>query len=134
MKQVCIFTFILLLPLISSAQDRKAVANKLKSVTVSEQKYEKGVAEKILVESVTRYDQSGNVVEEIRYKQGRIGSHLIYKYDGANNKIQESELDPAGKTIKVTVYTYSNNLRTERTVYDGNKQILSRKIYRYETY
>jgi len=48
--------------------------------------------------------------------------------------IQETELDPAGKKIKVSEYRYANNLKTEKTVYDGNGQVLSKKTYKYETY
>ena len=120
--------------LISTAQETKAIANKLKSITVHEQKYEKGVAGKVLMESVIRYDPAGNIVEEIEYKQGKINKHFTYKYDVAGNKIQETELDPSGKKIRISVYTYNKNLRMEKVVYDGNNQVLSRKTYKYETY
>jgi hypothetical protein len=124
----------LLFSVCSSAQDSKAKSKNLKTVTVYEQKSEKGVMGKSLIESLTRYDQAGNITEEIEYKQGKMDKHFTYKYDAANNKIEEVELDPSGKKIKIIVYTYSNNLRTERVVYDGNKQVLSRKTYKYETY
>jgi hypothetical protein len=117
-----------------SAQEKMAVATQLKSITVLEQKYDKGASGKAAVESVTRYDQYGNIIEEIEYKQGRIDKHFTYKYDANHNKIQETEMDPDGKKIKVSVYTYIKGLRTEKVVYDGNNHILSRKTYRYETY
>jgi antitoxin component YwqK of YwqJK toxin-antitoxin module len=125
---------IMVFPLLLSAQDKKAIANKLKSITVHEQKYEKGEAGKVLVESVTKYDQAGNVVEEIEYKQGKVDKHMTYQYDADNNKILETELDAAGKKIKVTTYKYTNKLRTEKIEYDGNRQLLSKKTYKYETY
>jgi hypothetical protein len=64
-----------------------------------------------------------------------VDTHFTYKYDAANNKVQEVELDPNGKKIKVTEYKYSAaNLRTERIVYDGNNQLLSKRTYKYEIY
>jgi len=135
MKKAVIFLIILVWPVLVFGQDKKAAANKLKSITVSEQKFEKGAAGKATVESVTRYDQAGNIIEEIEYKLGKVDKHFTYKYDASNNKIQEVELDASGKKIKVAEYKYdSNNLRTEKTVYDGSNQILSRKTYKYESY
>jgi hypothetical protein len=126
---------ILLWPVLLFGQDRKAAAAKLKSITVYEQKYDKGTAGKAAIESVVRYDQAGNVLEEIEYKEGRVDKHFTYKYDAANNKIQEVELDPAGKKIKISEYKYnSSNLRTEKIVYNGNNQVISKKTYKYEVY
>jgi hypothetical protein len=133
MYRMTLILIILAWPLLIFGQEKKAAANKLKSVTVYEQKYEKGPG-KSLIESLIRYDQSGNITEEIEYKLGKVDKHLTYEYDADNNKIRETEFDPAGKKIKVTEYKYSNNLRTEKIVYDGNKQILSKKTYKYELY
>jgi len=124
---------ILVWPVLLSAQEKKAMANKLKSITVYGQKFEKG-AGKVLIESVTKYDQTGNIIEEIEYKLGKVDKHFLYKFDAANNKILETELDASGKKIKITEYKYTNNLRTEKTVYDGNNQVVSKKTYKYETY
>lgn len=135
MKKIIIFLMILIWPLLLSAQEKNAIVHKLKSVTVSEQKFEKGVAGKAMPESVTRYDQAGNLIEEIEYKEGKVDKHFTYKYDAANNKIQEIEMDPSGKKIKISEYKYnSNNLRTEKIVYNGNNQITSKKTYKYEIY
>jgi hypothetical protein len=133
MKQIVVFLMIFSLPFMVSAQEKKAMANKLKSITVYEQKFEKG-AGKVLIETVTKYDQAGNIIEEIEYKLGKIDKHFLYKFDDVNNKILETELDASGKKTKVTEYKYANSLRTEKTVYDGNNQVLSKKTYKYETY
>jgi len=131
-KTILVF-IIWILPTLLFGQEKKAAANKLKSVTVYEQKYEK-VPGKSIIESLTRYDHSGNITEEIEYKLGKVDKHFTYEYDAAGNKIRETEFDPAGKKIKVTEYKYSNNLRAEKTVYNGNNQILSKKTYKYEMY
>jgi hypothetical protein len=133
MKKISIILIALIWPVLVSAQEKKAMANKLKSITVYEQKYEK-VDGKALIESVTKYDQAGNIIEEIEYKQGKVDKHILYKYDGANNKILETELDPSGKKTKITEFKYTNNLRTERIVYDGNNRVLSKRTYKYELY
>jgi hypothetical protein len=134
MKKTLIVLLILVWPILVFAQDKKASSNKLKSITVNEQKFEKGIAGKVMVESIVRYDQAGNILEEIEYKQGKVDTHFTYKYDAANNKVQEVELDPNGKKIKITEYKYSNNLRTEKIVHDGNMQVISKKTYKYENY
>jgi hypothetical protein len=134
MKRLLIFTIFLCGSMVLSAQEKKAAANQLKSVTVYEQKYDNGIAGKAMVESVTRYDQAGNVIEEIEYKQGKITKHTTNKFDVANNKIEETELDANGKKVKVSVYTYNKNLRTEKVVYDAGNKIIMKKTYKYETY
>jgi hypothetical protein len=134
MKQLVIFSILLCSSLVLSAQDNKAVKNHLKSVSVFEQKFDAGTAGKVLPESVVRYDEAGNVIEEIEYKLGKITRHTTYKYDSNGNKIQEIELDASGKKIKTSVYKYYNNLRMEKTVYDANNKAISKKTYQYESY
>jgi hypothetical protein len=134
MKNRLIIFLLFFCPLATFSQEKKASENKLKSITVHEQKWDDGVAGKVLIESVTRYDQLGNITEEMEYKLGKVTKHFTYKYDSANNKIQETELDASGKKIRVSLYVYSNGLRTEKTVYDGNNRLLSRKTYKYERY
>jgi len=121
-------------PWLLTGQQKKAVSHNLKSTTAYEQRYEKGTQGKMLKESEIRYDNAGNVTEEIDYKLGKVDKHLIYQYDEDNNKIRETELDAAGKKIKITECKYSDGLRTEKTVYNGNNQVLSKKTYKYETY
>ncbi len=121
-------------PIWVNGQDKKAVKHNLKSITEFEQKYEKGVAGKALKESEIRYDNDGNMIEEIEYKLGKVSKHVTYQYDEDNNKIRETDMDPSGKKIKVTEYKYSGGLRSEKIVYDGNNKIVSRKTYKYETY
>ncbi len=132
--RIILFFLVFSCPVWMYGQDKKAVKHKLKSITEYEQKYEKGVAGKALKESEILYDNKGNVMEEMEYKLGKISKHTKYQYDEDNNKIRETELDPSGKKVKVTEYKYSDGLRTEKTVYDGNNKIISRKTYKYETY
>jgi len=120
------------LPLIG--QKKKEInANQIKSVVVNEQKTEKGksITQK---ESETYYDTHGNVIEEKEYKDGKITKHITYQYDNDNNKIKETEIGNTGKKIKVSEYKYHGNLKTEKTVFDGNGKVKSKKTYIYEKY
>ena len=134
MNKIAFILMIMALPSLVSGQDKKAKKHNLKSTTVYEQKYEKGNGGKTLKESETRYDDAGNIIEEISYQLGKVDKHFLYEYDKDNNKIRETELDASGKKIKVTEYKYSDGLRMERTVYNGNNQVLSKKTYKCETF
>jgi antitoxin component YwqK of YwqJK toxin-antitoxin module len=132
-RLICLFVMsAVLLPL--SAQDKKAQKHNLKSITVYEQKSDKGKLGKTLPESQTTYDASGNVIEEIEYSNGKVSKHLTYQYNENNDRIRETEFDNLGNKIKVTEYKYNNGLRSEKSVYNGAGQLLSRKTYKYETY
>jgi hypothetical protein len=76
----------------------------------------------------------GNVLENISYKQGKVDKHFKYQYDSDNNKIKEEEFDAAGKLKESSEYKYANGMRTEKTVYDSNKKLKSKKTYVYTTY
>jgi hypothetical protein len=133
-------------------------ANKIKCVVVTQEKTDKG---KTLKEkdSETCYDVHGNVTEEKEFKDGKIKSQMTYQYDKDNNRIKETELngagkvmkvienkyqndlkiketesDGSGKVIKVTEYKYDGNLRSEKIVYDDNGKVKSRKTYAYQKY
>jgi hypothetical protein len=122
-------------PLWIYGQDKKAVKHKLKSMTEYEQKYEKGVAGKVLKESEILYDGDGNIIEETEYKLGKMSKHMTYQYDEDHNKLRETELDPSGKKIKVIEFKYTaDGLKSEKTVYDANNKIVSKKTYKYETF
>jgi YD repeat-containing protein len=134
MKKINIVFFMIIITPYLWGQQKKIQQNNIKSVTVTEYVYEKGVEKKYL-DSETKYDTKGNIIEEIEYKAGKIDRHVIYKYDENSNKISETELDASGKKTKITEYKYNSaNLRIEKTVYDGNKVLKSKKIYQYTTY
>jgi hypothetical protein len=134
MKNISFVLILLIWPMLLSGQEKKAVKHNLKSITSYEQKFEKGKGGTLLMESEIRYDKAGNIIEEIEYKLGKVNKHVLYQYDGDNNKIRETEMDPTGKKIKVTEYKYIDGLRTEKIVFNGNNQVVSKKTYKYETY
>lgn len=125
-----LFTFGTSLIVFSQKTDPK---DKIKSIIVTEEKADL-LVKKQYTESETYYDQKGNITEEILYKQGKVDTHFKYQYDENNNKIREEEYDSSGKIIESSEYKYENGLRTEKTVYDSNKKIKTKKFYKYTKY
>jgi hypothetical protein len=106
---------------------------KIKSIIVTQEKYDMLVTRKYK-DSEQYFDNRGNLVEDITYKQGKISRHFKYQYDADNNKIREEEYDPNGRLIEYSEYRYENGLRVEKNVYDSNRKLKSRKIYQYTVY
>ena len=107
--------------------------SKIKSLIVSEEKFDMMV-KKQYKESETYYDSRGNIIESITYKQGKTDKHFKFQYDTDNNKIKEEEFETSGRLKEFSEYKYSDGLRTEKTVYDPNKKIKSKKTYVYTKY
>lgn len=130
--------YILIVLAITSLNSSIAAQNsrperKIRSIVVTQEKYDMLVTRKYK-ESEQYFDNRGNLVEDITYKQGKISKHFKYQYDADNNKIREEEYDPAGRLIEYSEYKYENGLRVEKNVYDPNKKLKSRKIYQYTEY
>ena len=106
---------------------------KIKSLIVTEEKADM-LIKKQYTESETYYDLKGNIIEEKSYKQGKLNKHFKYYFDNDSNKIKEEEFDSSGKIIESSEYKIENGLRIEKTVYDSNKKIKSKKYYKYTTY
>ncbi len=117
-------------PVFGQKQEAKP---KLKSVIVYEEKANSLVAKKYK-ESEIYYDQRGNILEEIYYKDGRVTKHFKYTYDADDNKIKEEEYDTNGKLKEYSEYKFENGLRTEKVVYDASKTVKLRKTYQYTNY
>jgi antitoxin component YwqK of YwqJK toxin-antitoxin module len=129
---------LLLIFLISSfaiiAEAQKSESNvKIKSLVVTEEKYDM-LVKKQYKDSETYYDSKGNVIESITYKLGKVDKHFKYQYDSDNNKIKEEEFDISGRIKESSEYKYENGLRTEKTVFDSNKKLKSKKTYLYTKY
>jgi hypothetical protein len=135
MKQIkTAILIILILGFGVSAECQKSGSEKkIKSIVVSEEKYDV-LVKKQYKESETYYDSHGNVIESITYKLGKVNKHFKYAYDSDNNKIKEDEFDASGKLKESSEYKYTNGLRTEKTVFDPNKKMKSKKTYVYTSY
>jgi hypothetical protein len=108
-------------------------SDKIKSQIVTEEKYDM-LVKKQFKDSETYYDIRGNIIESVTYKQGKVDKHFKYQYDPDDNKIKEEEFDATGRIKETSEYKYSNGLRTEKSVFDPNKKLKSKKTYIYTTY
>ncbi|MCX7987653.1 MAG: hypothetical protein N2662_12020 [Bacteroidales bacterium] len=125
---------LLILPLVNvDAQKKKTVLEKhIKTVTVYNEDYEKNNGRQVK-DSFTRFDEEGNVIEEIEYDEyGKVKKHLLYEYDKDGNKIKETSLTPKGTTASVIEFKYENGLKKEKIVYNGSGKIIQKKKYIYE--
>jgi hypothetical protein len=115
-----------------SAQQAASV-QKVKSIVVLEEKFDKLVSKQVK-ESETTYDIKGNILEDIKYLEGKVDKHFKYQYDENNNKIKETEFAPTGNIAEYSEYKYENNLRIEKIVYDPKGKIKLKKVYVYTTW
>ena len=106
---------------------------KVKSMIVY-QEQANAIVNKKFKESEIFYDQHGNIIEEISYKEGRVTKHFKYQYDADDNKTKEEEYDSNGKLKEYSEYKFENGLRTEKVVYDAQKNMKLRKTYQYTNY
>lgn len=129
-----LFLIIMISGIAISAMSQKSSSNvKIKSQIITEEKYDM-LVKKQFKESETYYDTRGNIIESITYKQGKVDKHFKYQYDSDDNKIKEEEYDATGRIKESSEYKYSNGMRTEKSVFDPNKKLKSKKTYTYTTY
>ncbi len=132
-RSVSVLLIILLAGSIKVFGQQNIVQNKIKTVVVYDEKFDKLISKKYK-ESETSYDLKGNIIEDIQYTEGKIDKHFVYQYDSENNKIKETEFDINGRVIKISEYKIEKGLRTEKIVYDANMKIKSKKTYIYTAY
>lgn len=135
MKQLRRILFISFLTSLTSVMycQKADPGQKIKSIVVLEEKSDM-LVKKQVKESETYYDEKGNVIEEINYKQGKVDKHFKYHYNSEGNKIKEEEFEPSGKLKESSEYKYENGLRVEKIVYDPDRKIKMKKAYIYTKY
>ncbi len=127
-KSILSIIFLIAISTIVFAQEQAPGAKK---VRVMEQKYTKG-DDSPEIDSEATFDANGNIIEEVKFKDGKIDSKVTYKFDEKGNKISETKTDKTGKIYEIIEYKYNNNLRVEKLEYDGKKKLIKRKVYEYE--
>ena len=133
MKKIVLTLLVSVFVLSIHGQKKKDIqSHKIKSTTVYNEDAEKTKGKQVL-DSYTKYDESGNTVEEIEYDEvGKIKKHVVYEYDDDGNKTKEIELKPDGSKDKVVEYKYKDGLKTERVTYLGNGKLKSKKKFVYD--
>ncbi|MBN2632834.1 MAG: hypothetical protein JXR66_04720 [Bacteroidales bacterium] len=132
-KIVVAITIILSMATMTLKAQQNQGLPRLKTVIVYEEKFDKLISHKYK-ESETTYDERGNILEDIQYKEGKVDKHFRYEYDTNNNKIKETELDAAGDIIEYSEYRFENNLRVEKWIYDPKGRLKTHKEYVYTIY
>jgi hypothetical protein len=133
MKHLIVITLSILITFPVFSQKKKSIqANKIKSTTEYNEDYEKNNGRSVK-DAYTKFDESGNVVEEIEYDEyGKEKKHVAYEYDDSDNKTKETYFTPKGTKEKVIEYKYEEGLKTEKIVYLPNGKVKSKKKYVYE--
>jgi hypothetical protein len=82
-------------------------------------------------EKIIKYDKLGRIVEIMKINQkGENSSVIIFRYDGRNLPLQETEFLPTGEMIGKTKYTYDPKGRlTDITWLNSFEFIINRKVY-----
>jgi len=109
------------------------IQNKIKSITVYQEKYGP-LSNKKSKELEQNFDQRGNLLEEINYKQGKVTKHFRYEYDENNNKVKEQKIDASGKVVETSEYKYASGLRIEKIIYGPDNKPKSKRTYQYALY
>jgi hypothetical protein len=131
-----LFTFTGLIITVSSNAQSKSTRAKsgITKITEYEQDYEKGKPKgKEVISLQSFYDNTGRLIKEIEYKEGKPDKTITMVYDNEGRRTKEIETNEAGKVTKTIDYKYENGLKTERTTTDANQQIKIKRFYKYET-
>jgi hypothetical protein len=133
MRRLTLFLVALFCVLSLYGQKKKSIQqHRLKAITVYNQDFVDGKG-KPIKESFTKYDELGNVIEEIEYDdKGEEKKHVVYEYDDEYNRIKETYLNPKGAKEKIIEFKYQDGLKTEKIVYLPNGKIKSKKKYVYD--
>lgn len=159
MKILAIF-LLLSIPVVVLAQSKKVLKNAgVVSRTEKTNKVDKKGTINYL-ESTEKYDSNGNRIEVIEYKSdGNIKKYNKFEYNDKGKLIYEQHIDPITKKPKETieftysevdglikevyynnklqlsktvVYTYENQLKTEKKVTNSAGKVIETKTYTYE--
>jgi len=73
-----------------------------------------------LFENISKYDEKGNIVEEVRYNSSeKINSKGTYKYDEIGNLVETLTYDASGKvTLKNSTKYDKKGNKIKKTSYD----------------
>jgi antitoxin component YwqK of YwqJK toxin-antitoxin module len=130
MKKLFLLIMILAGCLIINAQSGKEI--KKLQITTKETWNNTDSKSKFL-ETVEKFDEEGNLIEEIKYNPGKsIRKQTKWTYNENNDKLTETEYDSSGKVTSRKEYTYEGSLRTSRKEYDEKGKLVSWDIYKFE--
>ena len=125
--------FFTLLSVNSFSQSKKEVKKfKIKSSTTVVTESLEG-KEKTRTDSYQKFDNSGNVLEEIEYnKDGSFKKKETHKYNRNNDNTEDVIFDEKGNVQKKTITEYNMNKdKTHESVYDGSGKLIEKTQHGY---
>lgn len=133
MQRIVIFAACLIMVISASGQSKKdRKQNKIKSITDWDIVYENGKPVQYKA-SYEEFDKNGLTTMKIEYAQdGSVLTKVTAKYDGFQNKTEETELDVVKK--KNTRKTYKYNAfkdKTEELEYNSSGVLLKKTAFSY---
>ena len=115
-------------------KESKIEKNKIKTIVENKYDYSSGKEVKQLL-SIARYNEKAQLIEYKEYdEKGKFVKYEKYEYNSDGDKAKETQYDAAGKVTKINEYVYSNRLLKEKTSYNPNGKIKSKKVIGYENY
>ncbi len=157
LNKTMIIVFVCVSLNLHAQKKRDLIVNRVTAVTETNEDVEEG--QKPVKTDFTRFDATGEVVEEIKYKNdGKFDSHFTYEfdskgnkkkeisfdakgqkeysvdieYDADGNKFRETYTNDKGQKEKIIEYKYNNGLKTDRIVLFPNGKVKSKKKYIYD--
>lgn len=117
-----------------TAERRRITASSIYSITRTRHQYRFGKIDgKGMTESVTRYDRTGNIAEEILYNavDGSVQQRTTYRYDSRGNIIEENLFKDDNIFKTVHRHTGANN-KNETVIYKSDGTIDKKISYIYD--
>ena len=108
---------------------RRITSTSIASVTQKHHRYRFGKIEQTgMTESVTRYDRSGNIVEEVLYNiiDGSVQQRKTYRYDSRRNLVEENLFKD--DNIFKTIHRYTAAGKKRETVHYKSDGLIEKKI------
>lgn len=133
MKKYIILVVLVLAAQMASAQKKSEVVQAGIEVQRSyEIDYVNGITQPYL-DKEEFFNLKGELIEIKEYKEyGKtIKLWFKYKYDQEGNVVEELELDPKGAQKEKFTYKYEKGLKLEKLTYDAKNRLTKKKTYEY---
>ncbi|MBN2214061.1 MAG: hypothetical protein JW723_07445 [Bacteroidales bacterium] len=130
MKKFLLSLLVLSVCLFVSAQsERKVRATEI----VAKEIWNHTNSKSIFLEGIDRFDEEGNLIEEIKYNpDGSIRKHFKYTFNENNDILTEIEYDASGRVIYKTEHVYEGLLKISKKEFNEKGKLVSSKVYKYK--
>lgn len=131
-RGIAIVLLMLIFSGLSIAQSSESPKKGIKSIKESETTFEDGLKQTVLTE-YKAYDEKGRLIEwkEVSLK-GELKLWEKYKYNAADELIEEIFLEKNGSIKTRVVTTWQNGLKTKKEYYDDKGRLKKSKKFEYE--